>query len=96
MGAVETEPGKFAQLNVPGVGLKSMWRSAPPTAKYWSQHRSSLIATITEPRHPENVAFIAPSWGALPWFSKVSRLPSLRTVRTTRWVRRSPGRHDST
>ena len=29
MGAVETEPGKFAQLNVPGVGLKSMWRSAP-------------------------------------------------------------------
>ena len=93
---METEPGKFAQLKVPGVGLKSMWRNAPPTAKYWSQHSSSLIATITEPRQPEYVAFMAPSCGALPWFSNVRRVPSLRTVSTTRWVRRSPGRQDST
>ena len=31
-GAVETEAGKSAQLSVPGVGLNSTWRSAPPTA----------------------------------------------------------------
>ena len=51
--AVETEAGKLAQLKVPGEGSKSMCRNAPPTAKYWSQHSSSLIATRTEPRQPE-------------------------------------------
>ena len=53
VGAVETEAGKLAQLKVPGEGLKSMWRSAPPTAKYWSQQSSSLMATSREPRQPE-------------------------------------------
>ena len=31
-GAVDTEAGKSAQFSVPGVGLNSTWRSAPPTA----------------------------------------------------------------
>ncbi len=65
-------------------------------AKYWSQHRSWFSATMIAPRQPEKVAFIAPSCGAVPSFSKTSRLPSLRRVSITVCVRRSPGRQHST
>ncbi len=65
-------------------------------AKYWSQQSSWFSATMIAPRQPENVAFIAPSWGAVPSFSKMSVLPCLRRVSITMCVRRSPGRQHST
>src|SRR5262249_58120962 len=95
-GAVDTDAGKFAQLNVPGVGSNSTWRSAPPIEKYWSQHKSWFKATMIEPRQPEYVAFIAPSCGAEPSFSNTSFAPFFLSVSITRWVRRSPGPQPST
>jgi len=48
------------------------------------------------PRQPEYVAFIAPSCGAVPSFSKTSRFPFFLSASITWWVRRSPGRQHST